>query len=77
MLSVINQINGEFIEQDAAERDRRAEVLSEIGQGLAEAAQAAATVAVTAEAIQEERRASRPVVTTCNQILFNTTCVSQ
>lgn len=77
MLSVINQINGEFIEQDAAERDRRAEVMSEIGQGLAAAAQAAATVAVTAEAIQEERRASRPVVTTCNQILFNTTCVSQ
>jgi hypothetical protein len=77
LILAAREIDGQLRDQNEAEIEQRREVAQRIAQGFAAAVQVAATVAEAAEVARETRQASRPVVTTCNQTLFNTTCVSQ
>jgi septal ring factor EnvC (AmiA/AmiB activator) len=77
VLAVLSTINGELQQQNAAELEQRREAAARLAQDFAAIAQGAAAVAEAAEVAREARRASLPVVTTCNQIRNNTTCVSQ
>jgi hypothetical protein len=73
----MRDIDGELRQQNAVEIEQRRETAQHIAQGFAAAVEVVATVAEAAEVAREARRAAQPVVTTCNQILFSTTCFSQ